>query len=608
MYEFAPGSTGQSVFVLMRDAASGQPKPGLLPTTPGALARYTRKGGTATSFALVALGSAVAPWTSGGIFEVDTGLYRLDVPDAALAPGVGFLAVTLQFNNALGDAALIFLRVSAVLVGAGGIAWTLTVNNSATTLPLAGVSVWATTDAAGTNVVAGTLLSAADGTVLLQLDPGTYFAWTRRPGFTSVPTAFTVAATPGGSGLLMTPATVPPAGPGLVPHQPRLTAFDLLEHLQDYLGADPGEQTFRIAKRAALEGYREIHTAHKWTYLQTQGALFLNSIYNTGTVSYTHTGGTFERMLVLDVDGSGAAWPTWAPLGYVRIGTVNYLVDQRVDGTTLLLDPVINPGQDLAPLTSYTLAQDTYTLPADFVATDNAQTENNWGGLSYVRPQEWFATVSSLESYGQPHYFTIMGDPDVPGRLCLRVFPVPNAVQHLRYLYQRKPRPLTLWDVHAGQASVSAVSSPTTIVVSGGSFTAAMVGCVIRLYADASHFPSDLDGLFPYSLERTITQVVDAQTVRVDTASDVTLTRVAYRLSDPIDVEDLMVNALFRCCEKAQGLTRIMDNTTLAQQAYVTALLLAKGADARVLSRRSAGVAGHYRQRLANMPRGPDIS
>ena len=69
-----------------------------------------------------------------------------------------------------------------------------------------------------------------------------------------------------------------------------------------------------------------------------------------------------------------------------------------------------------------------------------------------------------------------------------------------------------------------------------------------------------------------------------------------------------MLEVFLRCLEKHLSIQRHMADVGPRSQLYEDALLYAKEADARSFATRQAGVGGPYRQRLANMPRGPDIS
>ena len=65
--------------------------------------------------------------------------------------------------------------------GAGAVSQTFRIKDSSGAL-VDGAEVWITSDAAGANVVAGTLHSNAGGLVTFMLDPGTYYVWAQRAG------------------------------------------------------------------------------------------------------------------------------------------------------------------------------------------------------------------------------------------------------------------------------------------------------------------------------------------------------------------------------------------------------------------------------------------
>lgn len=78
-------------------------------------------------------------------------------------------------------------------VGVGGTAWTYTLTNSVTGLPLANARIWITTDIAGLNpIVSG--LTDAFGDVTFYLDNGTIYIWGRLDGYDFTnPTSASVA-------------------------------------------------------------------------------------------------------------------------------------------------------------------------------------------------------------------------------------------------------------------------------------------------------------------------------------------------------------------------------------------------------------------------------
>jgi hypothetical protein len=88
----APGSTSQSIELYLGAT-------GLTASTSGLSARYNRTRTASVSIPLVARTIAQA-WTSGGFAEVDAtnmpGIYRLDIPDAALAAGADDVTVVVR--------------------------------------------------------------------------------------------------------------------------------------------------------------------------------------------------------------------------------------------------------------------------------------------------------------------------------------------------------------------------------------------------------------------------------------------------------------------------------------------------------------------------------
>ena len=88
----APGSTSQSIELYLGVT-------GLTASTSGLSARYNRTRTASVNIPLVARTIAQA-WTSGGFAEVDAtnmpGVYRLDVPDAALAAGADDVTIVVR--------------------------------------------------------------------------------------------------------------------------------------------------------------------------------------------------------------------------------------------------------------------------------------------------------------------------------------------------------------------------------------------------------------------------------------------------------------------------------------------------------------------------------
>lgn len=88
-----PGSVDQSVRVLFIDNTTGLPATGLVYSSSGIGISYERNG-TVTAITLATLASGTATHADGGFIHLSRGMYRLDLPDAAVASGAGQCVLT----------------------------------------------------------------------------------------------------------------------------------------------------------------------------------------------------------------------------------------------------------------------------------------------------------------------------------------------------------------------------------------------------------------------------------------------------------------------------------------------------------------------------------
>ncbi len=78
-------------------------------------------------------------------------------------------------------------------IGSGSVTVTITTNDTSNN-PLDGVKVWISTDSAGTNVVAGVIVSDAAGLTTFLLDAASYYVWRQLAGYNFTnPQAITVS-------------------------------------------------------------------------------------------------------------------------------------------------------------------------------------------------------------------------------------------------------------------------------------------------------------------------------------------------------------------------------------------------------------------------------
>ena len=94
------GTTSYRAYVFVQDSSvtTGDGLTGLAYNTGSLVASYVRPGAARTAITL-ATQTATGAYSSGGFVEVDgtnmPGIYRLDVPDAALATGVNAVVIML---------------------------------------------------------------------------------------------------------------------------------------------------------------------------------------------------------------------------------------------------------------------------------------------------------------------------------------------------------------------------------------------------------------------------------------------------------------------------------------------------------------------------------
>ena len=416
-----------------------------------------------------------------------------------------------------------------------------------------------------------------------------------------------------------------------------VTFQDLIDHGVDYIGGNPAQQVRRDVIRSIIEAYRELTNAHNWSYLYTQGRIVTNPAYEgatqnpEATLQYQQNSGTYPFQVTL----TGGTWPSWAGQGYLRCSVqglfpayepvdydvdtstsfVAYKVAEMKSSTVLTLDSMINPGIDLPAGTQFTLYCDSYLLPTDFVATDQAMYEMMFGGMEFTHPREWLYDNRYVFAQGIPCKYTIRGDKKWPGRMVMSVYPWPYEFRTLDFIYKRRPRELDLPSYTTGTVSgtsVGQVSEPSgTFDVSGQTLTGVgtawnpkMVGCVVRLSPSATVPPSSIImGTNPATYESIVTDYISPTSLVMQDALDQSYSGVQYTMSDPIEIEaGAMMNAMYRCVEKHLAQARTLKDKPSAQNQYLIELRAARSADSRSFMGRAAGEVQGLKRRLRDYP------
>lgn len=87
------GATNETVELFIIDEDTGVPELGVLYNTSGIDLWYQRPGAAKTSITEATLSALTDAHSDGGFLEIDDGMYRLDLPDAAFATGVSHVTI-----------------------------------------------------------------------------------------------------------------------------------------------------------------------------------------------------------------------------------------------------------------------------------------------------------------------------------------------------------------------------------------------------------------------------------------------------------------------------------------------------------------------------------
>lgn len=88
------GATDQSTYIRIVDSADGTPETGVTSATSGIDLEYVRNRATATDLTESDLAAVDSAHSDGGIKHIGNGVYRVDLPDAAVATGADAVLVT----------------------------------------------------------------------------------------------------------------------------------------------------------------------------------------------------------------------------------------------------------------------------------------------------------------------------------------------------------------------------------------------------------------------------------------------------------------------------------------------------------------------------------
>lgn len=357
---------------------------------------------------------------------------------------------------------------------------------------------------------------------------------------------------------------------------PELVTFqDLLDHLVGHRHGGTDDATHRDIKRAVLSAYDDIQLRFNWRYYEREHTIFVEGLYNTGTIEFDYTGGSSERLVTLTT----GTWPSWAGNARIKIGDVVYDVYSRLGSSTLQLSEGSSPLEDVASGTSYTLFQDIYPLPPDFKEVRGIHSEDGNWSLAPISLDEWQGRERHIGGQGSPNFYALGPDPGFIGQMAIYIQDIPTSDQTLRMMYLAGGRPLKYSGQESDTTTGTVANSGTTVTGTTTAFTADMVGSVIR-GGTTSSAPTGRAGLNPYVHQAIITAFTDATHVTIDNAPTTAWSGTKFRISDPIDIRPTMIEALLRGCEwKLAVYSKDSKEANQAEERYMRALILAKEAD-----------------------------
>ena len=327
-----------------------------------------------------------------------------------------------------------------------------------------------------------------------------------------------------------------------------LTYQDAVETVLDRYDRPANKRDLRLARRAVLDAYDELPRRHEWTWLSRWMNVAVSPVYDTGTVAFDLTGGTYERELTL----SDGVWPSDAKFGYVVIDNENwYAVEDRKSDTVVTLRADSCPSADVAAEEEYWWMREAYPLPPDFwQARTPLDTErgSNICGISELSPSELL-----MHNRRRGKYVTVdtgyyaFGSDERIGALCLLLGPPLDEARTLTIPYQSMGRRLQVYCEKGGTIAITA----NTAVVTGTStaFDQSLVGTVFRVSPN-SRLPTSpsggLDGDYnPPVATRLVKSVTNTTSLTLDSAVTDAVSGQAYTASDPIDIEPAVMGNAF---------------------------------------------------------------
>jgi len=377
-----------------------------------------------------------------------------------------------------------------------------------------------------------------------------------------------------------------------------LTFQDTYQHLRDVLdlsGQDTA-RTARLLKKAVGEAYRTLSAASAWKYFDGETQIITEASQSTGTITYTHS----SRVVTL----VGATWPTTAASGTITIADIRYPIERYLTTTTVTLGPSLNPGANVAALSSYQYQRYKYLLPIEVGDIKEVIDAGQFYQLSRtnVRDIFWRNTITSTD--GAPTEWAMFPSDTTPGRWELWLGSSSADARTIRLLFEKRHDNLKNFSTVSGTASVNVATDVATF--STAILTEHHVGSVLRVSTDTAE-PTQAIGEYEDSADGDYTHVPDFErlVVAINSTTEAILsspivtpvTTRGYRMSSHIDLDVGPMRLYFmRLAEEAfmrltlDGTEGGVRRTQFAEKNAHTAFIRARIADSKSYSDRIVGM------------------
>lgn len=320
-----------------------------------------------------------------------------------------------------------------------------------------------------------------------------------------------------------------------------LTYFDVVEHLitSSFGGAQDAEQ--RDIRTAVHRAYDELTQIRDWAFYTVHSRIATQPAYTAGSIgissgTVTLTGGSFAAA---GVTAANAKYWT------LKAGDRIYPVTAYNGTTSLTVDPSFDD-IDVTAGSSFSLYRTVYPLPSDFRNMDEPSDEFNWWAGLYITPDVAMKLERVSNSSGEPYHWTILKDP-VSNGWALKLIGYPTDRETIDFTYRRSARPIRLSGHEATSRVGTIARTGTAVTGTSTAFTPAMVGSVIRA-GDTAAIPGTATSLNPYTSEARIASYSNAASVATDETGTIA-SSTKYFVTDPIDIANHMVNAMYSASE-----------------------------------------------------------